>query len=108
MRLAIVDALAITKREQRDRDVLMKLITYSETPRDGLLKMQQELVLIEGWSLMRGTVFIQIDAHAKIDAHLPLSASSWLTEMGKIGDVLSKRHESMMKRPYICNYSILL
>ena len=53
------------------------------------------------------TVFIQIDAHARIDAHPPSSSSSWHTKMAEIDDFSSKIHRTMMNSPYSCNYSVL-
>ena len=38
------------------------------------------------------TVFIQIDAHALIDAHPPAPSSSWHTKIGEIDDFCIKMH----------------
>ena len=54
-----------------------------------------------------GTVFIQIDAHALIDAqplhHQAPGGQKWV----KLMIFVSKMHRSAMNGPYICNYSVL-
>ena len=61
------------------------------------------------YGLTHITVFIQIDAHALIDAHplhhQALGTQKWL----KLTDFFcyKKMHRSMMNSPYISNYSVL-
>ncbi len=60
------------------------------------------------FSLVRATVFIQIDAHECPNRHsLPPSSSSSQTNMGEIDDFWITMHRSMMNCPYIYNYSVL-
>ena len=50
------------------------------------------------------TVFIHIDAHARIHAHLPSSSSSWHTKIGEIDDFCFKNAWiwGQVLRPLLC------